>query len=119
MLLHNVDFKIADGIGFYVTDLAVTLEPEIAGEPIDLDRIDSFVIRLHQGEALLTPHALASLFNRHVLDYRGRPLRQVKIPTRNDGSMRLDAEYVPCEGAPGIPSSFSGTLLLSGGSRLV
>lgn len=117
--LRNVEFTIAEGIGFFVKDMAVTLEPRRAGDPVDFDDVDSFVIRLLEGEVLLRSEALSALFNRHVLDYGARPLNDMRVTTsegrlETEAGLRLFADIPNFE----LPSRFAGTLTLTGDNRL-
>jgi hypothetical protein len=118
MRLHNVEFQVADGIGFYVRTLAVTLEPIDQSAPVDFDRVDSFIIRIHEGEVLMRSSALTRLFNRHVLDYQPRPLNDVTVSTSQD---RIETKAgLQLHWLPGVelPSSLAGTINLTPDNKL-
>ena len=119
MLLENVDFSIADDIGFSVKKLILTLEPKKRGAPVDFDKVDSFTIRLQSGEIVLRSSALTALFNKHVLDYPGHSLANMKMKIA-DGRLSATGTMVLCNclGDLGIPSSFSGTISLTRDNKL-
>jgi hypothetical protein len=117
--LRNVRFTVVEDIGFFVKDMVVTLEPRRAGDPVNFDDVDSFVIRLVQGEVLLEGAALSALFNRHVLDYPSPPLTNMQIST-SEGRLETRAGLRLLPDRPGleVPARLSGTLTLSNDNRL-
>lgn len=117
--LRQVDFTLTDGIGFFVKDLAVTLEPREPGAPVNFDKIDSFVIRLRQGEVVMRGEALAALFNRHVLDYAERPLDGMRVST-SEGRLETEAglRLWPSLRGVELPASFAGTVTVTEDNRL-
>jgi hypothetical protein len=90
MHIRNVDFRIAGEIGFEVRDLIVTLEPLTPGAPVNLDKVENYVIRLHRGEVLVRARSLSALFNRYILDYKNRSLNNVAVSTA-DGRLSVKA----------------------------
>lgn len=81
---RNVDFDVTDDIGFHIEHLAATLEPVIAGEPVQFDDPRTFVINIHNGEVTIPPKVLNALFNRHILEYAPRSLDDMKITTSEE-----------------------------------
>ncbi|MDX2265805.1 MAG: hypothetical protein NW215_12650 [Hyphomicrobiales bacterium] len=116
LYLQNVNFTFTSGIGFYVRNLAVTLELKTPDGIVDFDRPGSFAIRIHRGEALLRPHHLNALFNRHVLVYRPRALSNMRIRTA-PGRMYAEAD-LHLRGFD-IPTSLGGRLALTRDNRLL
>ena len=114
MLLQNVEFDFTDGIGFSVRSLAVTLEPKQAGAPVNFDKVDSFIIRLHRGELVMRSEALTALFNRHILDYSPRSLSDINMQT-SEGRLSADGKLWSL----GVPASFAGTIAVSPDNKLV
>jgi hypothetical protein len=102
-----------------VKRLVISFEPKKPGAPIDLDKVDSFVIRLERGEVVMHSSALSALFNKHVLDYSGHPLAGMKMKT-TDGRLSARSTMVLCNclGDIGIPSKFSGTIALTTDNKL-
>lgn len=120
MLLQNVEFDVAEGIGFSVKNLVITLEPRQKGAPVNFDKVDSFIIRLHRGELIMRSEALTNLFNRHILDYGPRSLSDVNMQTSEgrlsaEGSLKLWNRVPPF----GMPASFAGTIAVSPDNKLV
>jgi hypothetical protein len=120
MLLNDVDFEIAKGIGFSIKKLIISLEPKKPGAAIDMDRIDSFVIRIHQGEVTLHSSALNALFNKYLLATKSHSLANMRMKT-GDGRLSADADLIIANtflGDIGIPASFAGPLTLSRDNKL-
>ncbi len=120
MLLNDVDFFYAGGIGFAAKRLIITLEPKTPGQPLNLDRVDSFIIRLHQGEVTLHSDALSELFNKHILAYKSAPLAKMKMKT-GDNRLSAAADLVTAHAAGGvrIPASFAGSVTLTPDNKLM
>jgi hypothetical protein len=120
MLLNDVDFEIAKGIGFSIKKLIITLEPKKPGAAIDMDRVDSFIIRIHQGEVTLHSQALNALFNKHLLATKSHSLANMRMKTQ-EGRLSADADLIIAStflGDIGVPASFAGPLSLSQDNKL-
>jgi hypothetical protein len=119
MLLNNVDYQLAGGIGYSIKQLVLSMEPKKAGAPVDLDKVDSFIIRLHRGEVVMHSSTLSALFNEHVLDYPGKPLAGMKMKIAG-GRLSAENTLVLCSLLSdfGIPTSLSGTVSLTPGNKL-
>jgi hypothetical protein len=120
MQLSEVDFEIAKGIGFSIKKLIISLEPKKPGAPIDMDKVDSFVIRLQQGEVTLHSASLNALFNKYLLATKSHSLANVRMKTA-EGRLSADADLVIANtplGDIGIPTSFAGPLTLSQDNKL-
>jgi hypothetical protein len=118
MLLQNVEFDMAEGIGFSVKNLVITLEPRRPDAPVDFDKVDSFIIRLHRGELVMRSQALTNLFNRHILDYSPRSLSDVTMQT-SKGRLGADGSLSLWSSAPSLPTSFAGTITVSKDNKLI
>jgi hypothetical protein len=116
MLLSNVDFEYTSGIGFSVKKLIVTLESKKAGGAVDMDKVDSFIIRVHQGEITLPPASLSALFNKYLLATKSPSLANMRMKTL-DGRLAADADLLLLGGI-GVPVSFAGPVSLSNDNRL-
>jgi hypothetical protein len=119
LLLRNVTFTFTNGIGFFVRNLAVTLEPKPPGDLVDFDRVGGFVIRIHRGEIVLRPAQLSALFNRHVLKDKPRSLSRMRVGT-SYGRMRASADLRLRGGFPGfeLPAHFGGGIALTPDNKL-
>jgi hypothetical protein len=117
---HNVNFDVVDNIGFHIEDLAATLEPKKAGEPVSFDDVESFTINIHHGKVTVPPEALSALFNKQILDYWPRPLDELTIKTEND-YLKADGDLKLWSWFPGIwlPANLGGTITLSDDNKLV
>jgi hypothetical protein len=118
MMLSNVDFEYTAGIGFWVKELVLTLEPKKAGAPIDLDHVEAFTIHIQRGEIVARSAGLSALFNKYLLAGSRKPLRDVRITVR-DGEIAVDAN-VALLWLLGIwlPASFSGSMTLTADNKL-
>jgi len=117
---HNVNFDVVDNIGFHIEELAATLEPKKAGEPVSFDDVESFTINIHHGKVTVSPEALSALFNKQILDYSPRPLDELTVTTE-DGYLKADGYLKLWSWFPGIwlPTNLGGTMALSDDNKLV
>lgn len=117
---RNVDFYLTGDIGFHVDQLAATLEPVNAGEPVQFDDPRTFVIRVHHGEVLVPPKALSALFNEHILAYSPRPLNDMRITTQDD-VLNAQAGLKLWSWFPGafLDASLAGPIALNDNNELV
>lgn len=117
---RNVDFYLTGDIGFHVNQLAATLEPVVAGEPVQFDDPRSFVIRVHHGEVLVPPKALSALFNEHILAYSPRPLNDMRVTTQDD-ILSAQAGLKLWSWFPGVwlDASLAGPIALNASNELV
>ena len=84
LYINNVNFDVVENIGFYVKELAVTLEPVTSGNPAAFDLVEEFTINIHHGEVTLSPESVNALFNKHILDYSGAPLDEIDVSPDTD-----------------------------------
>ena len=118
MMLSNVDFEYAGGIGFWVKELVVTLEPKTAGAPIDLDHVEAFTIRLQRGEIVAHGAELSALVNNYLAAAGPKSLSDVRIATL-DGEMNVDANVVLASPLHvSLPATASATLKLTPDNKL-
>lgn len=117
MLLKNTNFEFSDGIGFWIEELVITMEPKVRGTPVNFDKVDSFTIRLHSGEIVMRSNALTQLFNKHILDYPGRSLKDLKLKTE-DNRLIVDGTLLTAENK-GIPTSLGGDISLTKDNKLL
>ncbi|RJS94392.1 DUF2993 domain-containing protein [Salinisphaera sp. Q1T1-3] len=118
--VRDVDYEIADGIGFHVSSLRGALVPEHTGDPVDFDNPDSYHIHIYTGRVTLSPAQLDALFNRYVLTYAPRALSSVSNDTSNDTltvhvGARLFA-FLPPVG--GLPTTLAGPVRVTDDNRL-
>lgn len=119
--VHNVDFELGDGIGFYVKSLAGAMAPHKAGAPLDFDDPNSYDIHIYSGTVVIRPKDLDALFNRYVLTNEPRSLSSVRNRTRN-GALTVDVGarlfgFIPPIG--GLPTHLSGPIGIGRHNRLV
>lgn len=103
--VRNVDYEIADGIGFHIESLAGALVPHEPREPVNFDDPEQYDIHIYAGRVTLDADQLDALFNRYVLAYAPRALSSVANQTR-DGQLivnvgaRLFGFLSPAGGLP-------------------
>ena len=119
--VHNVDFELGDGIGFYVKSLAGAMLSHKAGAPLDFDDPTSYDIHIYSGTVVIRPDDLDALFNRYVLTDEPRSLSSVSNHTR-DGSLDVDVGarlfgFIPPIG--GLPTHLSGPIRIDKDGWLV
>jgi hypothetical protein len=117
---RNVNFDVVDKIGFHIEELAATLEPKKAGEPVSFDDVESFTINIHHGKVVVSPKALSALFNKQILDYWPRPLDELTVKTETD-YLKADGYLKLWSWFPGIwlPANLGGTMTLSEDNKMV
>jgi len=118
--IQNVNFDIVENIGFYVEELAASLEPKIPGNPVVFDDVESFTINVHKGSVVLSPQVIADLFNQHILDYWPRPMNDLKVKAR-EGYLEVEADIKLWSWFPGfwLPADLGGKIVLSDDNKLV
>ncbi|ANB73385.1 hypothetical protein AYM40_14195 [Paraburkholderia phytofirmans OLGA172] len=79
MFARDVDFRVTGDIGFMIHDMAATLTPMHAGQPIVFDDPTSVTINVHRGDVTLDSARLTAIFNRYLFQYQGSPLRNMRV----------------------------------------
>lgn len=113
ILLNNVDMYFRGDIGFHSPQLKGWLVPLRAGEPIDFDRPQDMRINVSEGEVILSPEQLGSLFNQHILAYPETMLRDFTLGIEGD-RLQVSGEVQPLGVGPWLPLRLSGTVKLDG-----
>ena len=116
MFARNVDFRVTGDIGFMIHDMAATLVPSRPGEPIVFDDPTSLSIDVHRGEVMLDSAKLTAIFNRYLFQYRGSPLRNMRVVPQDDGSLRITGEM---HRNTWVPIVLSGSLSMRSADELV
>jgi hypothetical protein len=78
--MQNVDFYVDPQIPLRIRRLDGTIRSKTGG-PVLFDQKESFVIHVSSGEVALTGADLSLLLNKYVFNYRGSPLRNIKVTT--------------------------------------
>lgn len=81
MFVENANFRVIGNIGFFVPRLMLSLIPNDPESPVVFDDPTSFSIKPHKGEVVLSPQSLDALFNQHVFNFHGAPLKELKFTT--------------------------------------
>jgi hypothetical protein len=116
MFARHVDFRLTGDIGFMIDRMAATLTPTHAGAPIVFDDPTSVTIHVHRGDVLLDSAKLTAIFNRYLFQYRGSPLRNMRVVPRDDGSLRITGEM---NRDGWVPVALTGTLAMRNARELV
>ncbi len=118
---RNVDFYLADGVGYHIKRLKAALVPKEAGEPVDFDDPNQYTIHILSGEVLIRPQDLDALFNNYVLTYEPRSLASVENHTSKDTlAVTVGArlfKFIPPVG--GLPTTLSGPVKVGDDNWLV
>jgi hypothetical protein len=77
--MRNVDFHVDETIILRIGYLRGQLVPTKAGAPAILDDNHSFILAIDSARIRLSGQAIGDLLNRYVFDYRGAPLRGLRI----------------------------------------
>ncbi|HZZ03834.1 MAG TPA: hypothetical protein VFE81_13085 [Paraburkholderia sp.] len=92
MFARDVDFRVTGDIGFMIHDMAATLTPARAGQPIVFDDPTSVTINVHRGDVTLDSAKLTAIFNRYLFQYQGSPLRNMRVVPQDGGTLRITGE---------------------------
>ncbi|MFM0212777.1 hypothetical protein PQQ96_35890 [Paraburkholderia sediminicola] len=92
MFARDVDFRVTGDIGFMIHDMAATLTPTHAGQPIVFDDPTSVTINVHRGDVTLDSAKLTAIFNRYLFQYQGSPLRNMRVVPQDGGTLRITGE---------------------------
>lgn len=119
--VHDVDFELADGVGFHVKSLAGAMVPHHAGDPVNFDDPSSYDIHIYSGTVVIRPDELDALFNRYVLTFDPRSLSSVANHTSDD-TLTVDVgarllRFIPPVG--GLPVELSGPVHIDKDNNLV
>ncbi|CAB3692111.1 hypothetical protein LMG22037_03040 [Paraburkholderia phenoliruptrix] len=116
MFARDVDFRVTGDIGFMIHDMAATLVPAHAGEPIVFDDPTSVTIDVHRGEVTLDSAKLTAIFNRYLFQYQGSPLRNMRVVPQDGGSLRITGEM---HRGSWVPITLAGSLAMRSADELV
>ncbi|CAB3642389.1 hypothetical protein [Paraburkholderia rhynchosiae] len=116
MFARDVDFRVTGDIGFMIHDMAATLVPARPGQPIVFDDPTSVTIDVHRGEVTLESAKLTAIFNRYLFQYRGSPLRNMRVVPQDGGSLRITGDM---HRDTWVPIVLSGSLSMRGADQLV
>lgn len=97
MKLQNLKFRLTDKIDMQVKTLTAEAIPKGNETMVNFDDIHSFAIDILQGEVLLKPHVLETIFNDIVFNFPGSPLKNqkmefVKIDGKKERRLKLTGE---------------------------
>jgi len=121
MEVHNVDYELADGVGFYIKSLKGMLVPHDASDPVNFDNPDEYDIHIYSGTVVVRPSDLDALFNHYILTDEPRALSRVSNKTSKDTlEVTVGArlfKFIPPVG--GMPTTLSGPMTVSQDNKLV
>nr|WP_211610347.1 hypothetical protein [Paraburkholderia haematera] len=92
LFARDVDFRVTGDIGFMIHDMAATLTPTRAGQPIVFDDPTAVTINVHRGEVTLDSARLTAIFDRYLFQYQGSPLRNMRVVPQDGGTLRITGE---------------------------
>lgn len=115
MFVEKTNFRFIGDIGFFVPRLTLSLIPNDPESPVVFDDPTSFSIKPHKGEVVLSPQSLDALFNQHVFNFPGAPLKELKLTTA-PGVLTLAGKLYRSKWVPFV---MKGPLLLEGGHNLL
>ena len=116
MFARDVDFRVTGDIGFMIHDMAATLSPARAGQPIVFDDPTSVTINVHRGHVTLDSAKLTAIFNRYLFQYQGSPLRNMRVVPQEGGNLRITGEM---HRETWVPIVLSGSLSMRNTEELV
>jgi hypothetical protein len=116
MFARDVDFRVTGDIGFMIHDMAATLTPARAGQPIVFDDPTSVTINVHRGEVTLDSAKLTAIFDRYLFQYQGSPLRNMRVVPQDGGSLRITGEM---HRETWVPIVLAGSLSMRSADELV
>jgi hypothetical protein len=82
LMMQNVDFHSAEGVVLRIRRLVGEMNSVKEGV-VDFDDVSSYVIDVKSAEVGMTGSDLTNLMNRHVFNYKGSPLSNLRITIEN------------------------------------
>ncbi|HZZ13559.1 MAG TPA: hypothetical protein VFE79_22980, partial [Paraburkholderia sp.] len=116
MFARDVDFRVTGDIGFMIHDMAATLTPARAGQPIVFDDPTSLSIDVHRGDVTLDGARLTAIFDRYLFQYQGSPLRNMRVVPEDGGNLRITGEM---HRESWVPIVLTGSLSMRSADELV
>jgi hypothetical protein len=116
MFARDVDFRVTGDIGFMIHDMAATLTPARAGQPIVFDDPTSVTINVHRGDVTLDSVKLTAIFNLYLFQYQGSPLRNMRVVPQDGGTLRITGEM---HRDTWVPIVLTGSLSMRNADELV
>jgi hypothetical protein len=116
MFARDIDFRVTGEIGFMIHDMAATLTPARAGQPIVFDDPTSVTINVHRGDVTLDSAKLTAIFNRYLFQYQGSPLRNMRVVPQDGGTLRITGEM---HRDTWVPIVLAGSLSMRNAGELV
>lgn len=120
MHIQNVNLYLARDLGFHVIDLTIELVPKQVGQPVVVDDVSTYTMRVLDGRVMLSARDLDALFNQTILNYKAPPLHQVAFSTQN-GQLIEKSGVKLWSWFPGfwLPLYLKGPVHLNGHDRVV
>ena len=81
MRLKNIRFRLSDHIEMLVYELNAEAIPKKPLTQVNFDDVNSFSIDIYQGQVDISTRVMEYIFNNMVLNYKGAPVRNMKIST--------------------------------------
>lgn len=115
MFTKNINFRYYDDIGFYISNLTVSLKPNNPSSPVLFDQPDSFTLQIHKGSLTLSNKNLNDLLNQYTFNFKGATVRKLHVTTESN-SMILEGEMLRDQW---LPFKMEGKFILRKGHLLV
>jgi hypothetical protein len=113
--MRNVQLHVDDGIVLAIDRLRGEMISRSEGKPPVFDDPKSYVLNVSSGAMSMDMESLTALMNRHVFNYDGAPLSDVKVKATDDG--RLDQSGKLHKGIV-VPFSMKATVSATPDGRL-
>lgn len=78
LVMKNVFFRIHKEVGVKISDLFGELIPRVPTDPVNLDDVNSFSVRVHQGNMTMNGKNMDALMKNFTLNYKDAPLSELK-----------------------------------------
>ena len=85
--MRNVHLHVDEGIVLAIDRLRGEMASRSAGRPPVFDDGRSYVLKLSSASMSMDMPSLTALMNRHVFNYKGAPLKDVKVQATSDGRL--------------------------------
>ncbi len=81
--MRNVNFHIDRTAVLHIHDLRGQMYDKEKGKPLDFDDKRSFTMKIFQAHVGVTGQSLTDLMDRYVFNYKGAPLKNLKVTIQN------------------------------------
>lgn len=118
VVIKNTFFRVHKEVGILINDMFAELVTTIPGDPPSFDNVNTFNVRVHQGNVVMNGKAMDNLMRLFTLNYPNAPLSELKHTITQGrititGKMKQAGLKVPFEMSGAMHSTPDGLMELT------